>query len=140
MAGAGEPRSDRQRIDRWLWHARLARTRSAAQELATSGQVRVNRERSESASRVVKIGDVLTVAFPTLVRVLRVTGFSERRGSAPEAQRLYEDLAPPPPRTPAADREAEAEALASPDPGGRPDKHARKDLIALKRSHDDDAD
>jgi len=136
LTGAGEPRSDRQRIDRWLWHARLARTRSAAQTLATSGQVRVNRERSESASRAVKLGDVLTVAFPTFVRVLRVTGFSERRGSATDAGLLYEDLAPLPPRPAASD---EAAPVMAPDPGGRPDKHARKDLIALKRGNDEDA-
>jgi ribosome-associated heat shock protein Hsp15 len=137
LTGAGEPQSDRQRIDRWLWHARLARTRSAAQALATSGQVRVNRERSESASRAVKLGDVLTVAFPTFVRVLRVTGFSERRGSATDAGLLYEDLAPPPPKPASSDG---PEWVAAPDPGGRPDKHARKDLIALKRGHHEDAD
>ncbi|MCW5713233.1 MAG: RNA-binding S4 domain-containing protein [Bauldia sp.] len=135
MTHAREPRPDRQRIDRWLWHARLARTRSAAQALATSGQVRVNRERSESASRAVKLGDVLTVAFPTFVRVLRVTGFSERRGSATDAGRLYEDLAPRAPGT--ASPEVSEDPMS--DPGGRPDKHARKDLIALKRGNDEDA-
>lgn len=135
---AGEPRSDRQRIDRWLWHARLARTRSAAQALATSGQVRVNRERSESASRAVKLGDVLTVAFPTIVRVLRVKGFSERRGSPADAQLLFDDLAPPAARVDAPEAREEPEQAAAPDPGGRPDKHARKDLIALKRGHDED--
>jgi len=137
LAGAGEPRTDRQRIDRWLWHARLARTRTAAQELATSGRVRVNRERSESASRAVKLGDVLTVAFPTIVRVLRITGFSERRGSATDAGRLYDDLAPPA-KVPVAGAVAPVSAPV-PDPGGRPDKHARKNLIALKRSSEDDA-
>ena len=137
MAGAGEPRSDRQRIDRWLWHARLARTRSAAQALATSGQVRVNRERIDSASRAVKLGDVLTVAFPTSVRILRVEGFSERRGSATDAGLLYDDLAPPTPKPAASDAPAPVPA---PDPGGRPDKHARRDLIALKRGRHEDAE
>ncbi|MGV8840290.1 MAG: hypothetical protein ACWA6X_08300 [Bauldia sp.] len=86
-----------------------------------------------------KLGDVLTVAFPTLVRVLRVTGFAERRGSADDARRLYEDLAPPPPRTAVTEPASADAGAATHDPGGRPDKHARKDLIALKRSQDHDA-
>jgi ribosome-associated heat shock protein Hsp15 len=88
-AGA-EP--DRQRIDRWLWHARLVRTRSAAAELAGSGYVRVNGARIAAASRTVRAGDVITVALDRVVRVLKVTGFVERRGPASSARSLYEDL------------------------------------------------
>ena len=50
-----------QRIDKWLWHARFARTRGAAQQLAMSGHVRVNREKVTSASRLVRTGDVLNI-------------------------------------------------------------------------------
>jgi ribosome-associated heat shock protein Hsp15 len=88
---------DRRRIDKWLWYARLAKTRTAAQALATSGRVRVNRERNDSASRPVKVGDVLTVAFDSIVKVLRVVALGERRGPASEARLLYEDLTPPTP-------------------------------------------
>ena len=59
----GESRDTRQRIDKWLWFARLAKTRTAAQKLAVSGRVRVNREKSDSASRLVRMGDVLTIAL-----------------------------------------------------------------------------
>ncbi|MCW5698124.1 MAG: RNA-binding S4 domain-containing protein [Bauldia sp.] len=82
----------RQRLDKWLWHARLARTRTTAQALATSGAVRVNRERTVSASHALKIGDVLTIAIAGGVRVLRVAAFADRRGSADVARALYEDL------------------------------------------------
>ena len=83
---------DRQRIDRWLWHARLVRTRSAAAELVGSGYVRVNGARIAAASRSVRAGDVITVALDRAVRVLKVTGFVERRGPASSVQSLYEEL------------------------------------------------
>jgi ribosome-associated heat shock protein Hsp15 len=84
---------DRQRLDKWLWHARVVRTRGAAAALATSGYVRVNGMRVTAAGRALRIGDVLTVALDRAVRVLRVTGFAERRGSAEAARSLFEDLA-----------------------------------------------
>jgi ribosome-associated heat shock protein Hsp15 len=83
---------DRQRIDRWLWHARLVRTRGAAAELAGSGYVRVNGARIDVASRQVRTGDVITVALDRTVRVLKVRGFAERRGPATAVQTLYEEL------------------------------------------------
>ena len=85
---------DRQRIDKWLWHARVVRTRSAAAALATSGHVRLNGQRIDAASRAVRAGDVVTVALDRTVRVLKVAGFAERRGGAGRARALYEDLTP----------------------------------------------
>jgi len=83
---------DRQRIDRWLWHARIVRTRDAAAALAGSGYVRVNGTRVDAPSRMVRTGDVITVALERRVRVLKVRGFVERRGPAGVRQTLYEDL------------------------------------------------
>lgn len=83
---------DRQRIDRWLWHARLVRTRDAAAELAGSGYVRVNGMRIAAPSRFIRAGDVITVALERTVRVLKVTGFVERRGPARTGRSLYEEL------------------------------------------------
>jgi ribosome-associated heat shock protein Hsp15 len=83
---------DRQRLDKWLWHARVVRSRTGAAALVESGHVRVNGERTRSASRVVRIGDVLTVALNHSVRVLKVAGFAERRVSAVEARDLVVDL------------------------------------------------
>ncbi len=85
--------ADRQRIDRWLWHARLARTRSAAAALASRGYVRVNGARINAPGRMVRAGDVITVALESTVRVLKVKGFTERRGPAETGRMLYEEWA-----------------------------------------------
>jgi ribosome-associated heat shock protein Hsp15 len=94
---SGEPMettaaAGRQRIDRWLWHARLVRTRSAAAALAAAGYVRVNGTRIDAPGRMVRLGDVITVAFDHAVRVLKVRGFTERRGPPSGGQELYEEL------------------------------------------------
>ncbi len=83
---------ERQRIDRWLWHARLVRTRGAAAALTGAGYVRVNGARLDAPGRMVRTGDVITVALDRRVRVLRVRGFVERRGPAAVTAMLYEDL------------------------------------------------
>jgi len=90
----GVPRMEhnRQRIDRWLWHARLVRTRSAAAALAAAGYVRVNGARVDAPGRMVRIGDVITVALDRAVRVLKVRGFAARRGAAAAGQNLYDEL------------------------------------------------
>ena len=84
--------TQRQRIDRWLWHARVVRTRAGAADLAVAGHVRVNGQRVDAASRAVHLGDVVTVSLSHGVRVLKVTGFAERRGPHPAAQALYQAL------------------------------------------------
>jgi ribosome-associated heat shock protein Hsp15 len=86
----GEP--DRQRIDRWLWHARVVRTREVAAALASGGHVRVNGNRIDAPSRFVRAGDVITVALDRGVRVLKIRGFRERRGAAGSGETLYEEL------------------------------------------------
>jgi len=80
------------RLDKWLWFARVVKTRAIAQELAGSGHVRVNGQRAESAARAIRIGDVLTIALPSRVRLLKVQDVAERRGPASDAVRLYQEL------------------------------------------------
>jgi ribosome-associated heat shock protein Hsp15 len=84
--------SDRQRIDRWLWHARIVRTRDDAAALADAGYVRINGAKIDAPGRLVRAGDVITVALDRRVRVLKVRGFTERRGAAAAGRSLYEDL------------------------------------------------
>jgi ribosome-associated heat shock protein Hsp15 len=80
------------RLDKWLWFARVVKTRAIAQDLASSGHVRVNGQRAESAAKAICIGDVLTIALPSRVRVLKVLDVAERRGQASEAKMLYQEL------------------------------------------------
>lgn len=92
LPGPPDPRRAGQRLDKWLWHARVVRTRTAAAELVTAGRVRINRQRVVKPGHEVVASDVLTIALGAHVRVLRVLAFSERRGNATEAAGLYEDL------------------------------------------------
>jgi ribosome-associated heat shock protein Hsp15 len=82
----------RQRIDRWLWHARLVRTRGAAAALTEAGYVRVNGARIDAPGRMIRSGDVITVALDRGVRVVKVTGFVQRRGPPTSVAVLYQDI------------------------------------------------
>jgi ribosome-associated heat shock protein Hsp15 len=84
-------REDRQRLDKWLWYARFARTRTLAAKLVESGHVRVNGQRQTNPAKGIAVGDVLTVAAPHATKAVRVLDLGERRGPATEAQELYED-------------------------------------------------
>ena len=83
---------ERQRLDKWLWHARVVKARSSAAALVEAGHVRLNGVREKAPGHAVKPGDVLTIALDNSVRVLKVSGFAERRGDANAARVLYEDL------------------------------------------------
>ena len=85
---------EKQRLDKWLWHARVVKARTSAASLVESGHVRVNGVREKSPGHAVKQGDVITIALDRGVRLMKVTGFSERRGDATAARALYEDLNP----------------------------------------------
>jgi ribosome-associated heat shock protein Hsp15 len=81
-----------QRIDKWLWFARLTKTRTLAADLVVSGKVRLNRARVEKPSQPVRVDDVLTVVLNRRVRLLKVLGLGVRRGPAVAARALYEEL------------------------------------------------
>jgi ribosome-associated heat shock protein Hsp15 len=83
---------ERQRLDKWLWHARLVKARSSAAALIEAGHVRINGARETSPGHAVKAGDVVTVGLDRAVRVLKIVGFAERRGDAASARVLYVDL------------------------------------------------
>jgi ribosome-associated heat shock protein Hsp15 len=82
----------RQRLDKWLWHARVVKARTSAAALVEAGHVRINGVREMAPGHAVKAGDVLTIGLDRTVRVLKVTGFAERRGDAAAARGLYDDL------------------------------------------------
>lgn len=115
----------RQRLDKWLWFARVVKTRSLAAKLVDAGHVRINAVRTDQPSKQVRAGDVLTIALERTVRILKVRAAGVRRGPFAEAQALYEDLTPAPaPPDP---------AKAPVHPGRRPDRDERRALERLKR-------
>jgi ribosome-associated heat shock protein Hsp15 len=86
---------EEQRLDKWLWYARIVKSRSIAAKVVEAGCIRVNRQRVVKAAAAVKCGDVLTATLDGRVRVIEIRGLGERRGPASEAQTLYfERLSP----------------------------------------------
>ncbi len=81
------------RLDKWLFHARLCRTRALARQAAASGRVRLNGMRVEKPAHSVKPGDVLTLGRGGEILCCRILAVGTRRGSAGEAQALYEIVA-----------------------------------------------
>lgn len=80
------------RIDKWLWHSRFFKSRSAAARFVASGKVRVNRRPISKTAYALKEGDVLTFVQQDGVIVVQVRALGARRGPPAEAQSLYEDL------------------------------------------------
>ena len=93
--GPGAPAGERQRLDKWLWFARVVKTRALAAKLVSAGHVRLNSVRAAGPDKPVRPGDVLTIALERQVRVLRVVAPGERRGPYEEARLLYHDLSAP---------------------------------------------
>jgi ribosome-associated heat shock protein Hsp15 len=87
------------RLDKWLWFARLTKSRSQAQELAESRHLRIDGRVIERASALVRPGQVISYPYHDQVRVVRVEGLAQRRGPYSEAQHLYTDLSAPMPLT-----------------------------------------
>jgi ribosome-associated heat shock protein Hsp15 len=85
----------RQRVDKWLWFARILKSRTLAAKLVTEGRVRVNSIRIETPGRAVGPGDVLTIALEREVKVLRILAHADHRGPYSEARLLYTDLSVP---------------------------------------------
>ena len=112
----------KQRLDKWLFFSRAVKSRTLAQKLIESGAVRLNSERTVHRDHQVGAGDVLTMTVHTRLLVWKILDPGTRRGPAPEAATLYEDLSPIVPR------EAKPEPVARRDPGsGRPTKKERRD-------------
>ena len=116
------------RLDKWLWYARFIKTRSQATAFCRSGRIRVNRDPVRKSNHAIRPGDVLTFELGPRIRVIRVVALGVRRGPAPEAQTLYEDLSPPVPAR--ADLPADGGAR---EPGsGRPTKRDRRAIDRLQ--------
>ncbi|HEY4164520.1 MAG TPA: RNA-binding S4 domain-containing protein [Dongiaceae bacterium] len=120
--------SDTLRLDKWLWYARFARTRTTAAKLITEARFRVNGQTTDKSHHGVRVSDVLTFPLGRHVRVIKVLALAERRGPAPEARLLYEDLDPP---QSAAVSATPVDAV-RPAGAGRPTKRERRALDRLQ--------
>lgn len=108
------------RIDKWLWYARFLKTRGLASKLVSGGHVRVNSDKISKPAFTVGPGDTLTFPQGDTIRVVRVVAIGTRRGPAPEAQQLYEDLTPVQEKRPPAPKT---------EGKGRPTKKDRRDML-----------
>ncbi|MCW8916655.1 MAG: RNA-binding S4 domain-containing protein [Magnetovibrio sp.] len=119
------------RIDKWLWHARFFKSRTLAGKFCQAGNLRLNEKLITKAHVQVGPGDVLTFAKGNSIKVVKIVEIGNRRGPAPEAQTLYEDLSPPAP--PKKDRSFLPAKPAEREPGtGRPTKAERRALDKLR--------
>ncbi len=130
--------SETQRIDKWLWFARFLKSRSLATVLAASGRLRLNGQLVTKAHAQVKAGDVLTFPLGPHIRVIKVLDPGERRGPAPEAQGLYEDLSPPPPREKRTDATPDGTPPQRDAGAGRPTKRERRAIDHLMSEDESD--
>lgn len=129
MAKAVAQSGSRLRLDKYLWHARVIKTRTLAQKFIASGVVRVDGIRVIGSDYRVTPGMVITFTLNDNIKIYRIVALGTRRGPAPEAQALYEDISPAmPPKqkqfrpAPAAEREPGA---------GRPTKRERRETDRL---------
>ena len=112
------------RLDKWLWQARFFKSRSLAAGVVSAGKVRVDGTPATKPARAVGPGDVLTFPKETDVKVVKILACGVRRGPAPEAQALYEDMSPEPVRRPKNPRF---------EGKGRPTKKDRRDMTSRLR-------
>jgi ribosome-associated heat shock protein Hsp15 len=118
------------RIDKWLWAARFFKTRSLAADAVECGKVQINGTRIKPA-KLLSVGDTISIRLGPYLHTLQVLGISNRRGPAPEAQKLYLET-----EESRAQRAALAlELKAQPVPTaheGRPTKRDRREIDRFK--------
>jgi ribosome-associated heat shock protein Hsp15 len=114
------------RIDKWLWAARAFKTRSLAAHACDGGKVDVNGDAAKPA-KPVRAGDRIEITTPVGRRILKIVALSDKRGPAPVAQALYEDLTPPAPP-----RMRQPRPPYRPPGAGRPTKRERRDIDRLR--------
>jgi ribosome-associated heat shock protein Hsp15 len=120
------------RIDKWLWAARFAKTRSAATDLVLAGHVKLSGDRVKPA-REVRPGDTLEIRVGHIPRTVVVTALADRRGSATVAATLYEETPESIEQRERIQVERRAARPLGSDLGARPTKQDRRRLDALRR-------
>jgi ribosome-associated heat shock protein Hsp15 len=136
MASGSIP-EERHRIDKWLWHVRLFKTRSLAADAVNGGKVKIDGERVKPA-REVSIGQLVSVTLSDRAIELEVRGLPPRRGPASEAQACYVETAQSAERSARTREQRRLAALVRPQPDHRPDKRERRQLDRLRRKQGED--
>ena len=124
------------RLDKWLWAARIYKTGAAAREMIEGGKVHYNGQRSKP-SKLVDVAARLTLRQGNDERTLVIAAVSDKRGPAPEAQRLYSETAESIEKREKVSLARKMNALSMPHPDRRPDKKERRDLMKFKHSGDE---
>lgn len=119
------------RLDKWLWAARIYKTRSLAREMVEGGKVHYNGQRSKP-SKIVEIGAELKLRQGSDEKKILVLGLSEQRRPANEAQTLYQETAESVIKREEIAAARKLGALTMPHPDRRPDKKERRNLIKFK--------
>ena len=120
------------RLDKWLWATRFFKTRSLAAEAINSGKVEINGERAKP-SRIVRLGDRLNIRRGLYVWTIVVKDVSSRRGSAPQAQRLYEETEDSLRTREAAAAQIQFERGVEFEAPGRPSKRDRREIAKFTK-------
>jgi ribosome-associated heat shock protein Hsp15 len=134
---AGMDETGRLRIDKWLWAARLFKTRTLAADAVELGRVRVNGERVKPA-REARVGDRVEVFAGDLRSEFVIRELSAQRGPAPAAQRLYEETADSRARRERRREQARYGAEPARSIKGRPTKRDGRELRSRRLSADGD--
>lgn len=121
------PSNDDIRIDKWLWAVRMFKTRSLATDACHAGRVKIDGN-SVKASRTVRIGETISVQREQEKKLLRVLQLIERRVSAPEAVRCYEDISPVVPPSEFQESVFRMPAVQRERGSGRPTKKERRHI------------
>ena len=123
---------DRHRIDKWLWHVRLYKTRSLAAEAVNGGKVKLDGERVKAA-HVVRIGQKVSITLDGRTLDVEVLELPPRRGPAALAQACYAETPESAERTASHREQRRLAAMLRPQPDHRPDKRERRQLERLRR-------
>ena len=119
------------RVDKWLWAARFFKTRSLAIDAIESGKVLLNEERVKPAKSI-DVGDLLAIRLGPYTFVVEVLGLSDKRGPAPQAQKLYKETEESIKQREALAFERKAQAQVVQHGEGRPTKKDRREIERFK--------
>ncbi len=119
------------RLDKWIWAARLTKTRALARDLIQAGKVHYNGQKSKPG-KIVELGALIKVPAGWDVKEVEVTGIEEKRQPAKLAELMYQETADSVAKREQNQLARKMQTFHSPKPEHRPDKKQRRELIKFK--------